>query len=135
MIAGWLQNDLHFNPRVGCIPCAELEAMIFSFIEEEVERILKKNDEDGKTRITAVTVLRFWASLRRVILQDAAAMFVLHPERVDHPLFRLPVFRHPLFSVSRRHVVEMGFLIFAFTNTFNSTYTTGVRHRDAGVSR
>lgn len=75
------------------------------FIENEIEKILIKNDEDGKTRITAVTVLRFWASLRRVILQDAAAMFVLHPERVDHPLFRLPVFRHPLFLVSSIAVV------------------------------
>jgi hypothetical protein len=99
-IAGFDQEDIHFNPRVACEPRKELSDKVFPWIEGEIEKVFEKNNMDDNNRITAVSVLRFWASLRIIILQDAAAMFVLHPERLDHPFFRLPIFRDPLFLVS-----------------------------------
>jgi hypothetical protein len=44
--------------------------------------------------------ISFMMTLNRVFIQDAAAMLVLHPEKIDHPLFRLEVFRSVEFSVS-----------------------------------
>lgn len=99
-MAGFDQDDIHFNPRVACEPPKELSDKIFPWIEGEIEKVFEKNESDDNNRITAVSVLRFWASLRNIILQDAAAMFVLHPERVDHPFLKLPIFRDPLFLVS-----------------------------------
>ncbi len=45
--------------------------------------------------MTAVAFLRMLKALRRVILQDAAAMLIQSPDRKDHCFFR-----HPLFSCS-----------------------------------
>jgi hypothetical protein len=39
-------------------------------------------------------------TLNRVFIQDAAAMLVLHPEKIDHPLFQLEDFWSVEFSVS-----------------------------------
>lgn len=100
VIAGFEESETHFNPRVGCEPPKQLTDCIFPWIEEELEKIFEKNDDDGGSRLTAVCVLRFWSSLRSIILQDAAAMFVLYPDRCDHPLFRLALFQDPLFAVS-----------------------------------
>ena len=100
VLAGFDDDELHFSPRVVCEPPEELQQMIWPWIEEELELVFDAIRRDGKERRTAVCVLRFWICLRTIILQDAAAMFVLHPERCDHPVFRLPVFKSSLFSVS-----------------------------------
>ena len=44
--------------------------------------------------------LSFMMMLNRVFIQDAAAMLVLFPERINHPLFRLEVFGSEEFNVS-----------------------------------
>ena len=85
--------------------------MIWPWIEDELESVFAAIKEDGKSRITAVCVLRFWTTLRRVILQDAAAMFVLHPDRLEHPVLKLPIFRHPLFLVSRHDNDDVFFFL------------------------
>lgn len=100
VLAGFEEDEWHFNPRVGCEPPDALKKMIWPWIEDELEKVFAA--ENGDDRITAVCTLRFWLNLRTVILQDAAAMFVLHPDRIEHPVFKLPVFRSPLFAVSRR---------------------------------
>ena len=68
-LAGFDQEDIHFNPRVACEPRKELSDMIFPWIEGEIETVFQKNNMDDNNRITVVNVLRFWASL-----QDVAAM-------------------------------------------------------------
>ena len=56
-------------------------------------------DKDGE-KTTARQVLQFLCELNRVVLQDAAAMLVLHPERVSLPLFRdVQVFSSEEFEV------------------------------------
>jgi hypothetical protein len=44
--------------------------------------------------------LSFMMTLNRVFIQDVAAMLVLFPERINHPLFRLEVFGSEAFNVS-----------------------------------
>jgi hypothetical protein len=50
-------------------------------------------NELGAGKFTAMNFLSFMMMLNRVFIQDAAAMLVLHPEKIDHPSFRLEVFR------------------------------------------
>ena len=57
-------------------------------------------NELGAGKFTAMNFLAFMMTLNRVFIQDAAAMLVLHPEKIDHPLFRLEVFWSVEFSVS-----------------------------------
>lgn len=54
----------------------------------------------GAGKFTAMNFLSFMVTLNKVFIQDAAAMMILHPERIDHPLFRLEVFRSEEFNVS-----------------------------------
>jgi hypothetical protein len=42
----------------------------------------------------AYEVLKLMKLLNVVFLQDAAAIWVLHPERKEHPIFSMPVFHH-----------------------------------------
>ena len=49
---------------------------------------------------TAYEFLKLMKLLVVVFLQDAAAMCVLHPERKEHPIFKMPVFRDPEWPVS-----------------------------------
>jgi hypothetical protein len=44
--------------------------------------------------------LSFMVTLIRVFIQDAVAMLVKFPERINHPLFRLEVFGSKEFHVS-----------------------------------
>lgn len=104
VLAGFEENDWHFNPRTACEPPEELLKLIWPWIEEELEKVFAANRNDGKSRITAVCVLRYWSTLRRIVLQDVAAMFVLHADRLDHPVMKLPVFHDPLFL---QYVVTM----------------------------
>ena len=46
-----------------------------------------------------------------IILQDAAAMFALHPERRTHTVFRLPIFADPEFLVRFLFVVVVVFVV------------------------
>ena len=101
-MAGFGEDEgLHFNPRTACQPPEGLKRKIFPWIEEEIDKVFAKNEIDSNTRITAISTLRFWVNLRTIILQDAAAMIVLHPDRVvDHPFFRLQLFHDEEFKVS-----------------------------------
>jgi hypothetical protein len=54
----------------------------------------------GAGKFTAMNFLSFMMTLTRVFIQDAAAMLVLHPEKIDYPFFRLEVFWSVELSVS-----------------------------------
>lgn len=101
VIAGFSQEEIYSIRRSHIIPCEELQALIFPFIEEEMARIEAAVNDDKKERPTATCTLRLWLKLRSIILQDAAEIAVLHPERFsEHHLFRMGVFQTDLFKVS-----------------------------------
>ena len=104
-----LEKGGHYNPRTKIQPPKELQQLIFpeleqvtsvvnAAIEERLARIQRK--KKGRARncttplATATSFLRLLKKLRRIILQDAAAMMA---EGRDHPLFGMPVFKSTLF--------------------------------------
>jgi len=101
VIAGFLMGERYAMIRGRAIPSEALQKQIFPFIEGEMENVEAAILRDDKERPTAICTLRLWTKLRTIILQDAAAMFVLHPERKSHCLFGMPVFRSDDFKVSR----------------------------------
>ena len=93
-------NGMYYNPRTDVKPPAELVAETpFAFAISKCERMedLVKNEECPAS--TALHFLRFMKHLAEVFLQDAAAMWVLHEDRREHPLFHLQVFQHELWQV------------------------------------
>ena len=107
VMAGFLQDEGHWNPRTMVEPPEDLLRMIFPFIEEELAKLVESDDN----HVTAMATLKFWQYLRKVIIQDAAVMFLDHGnDRKHHVLWRLPVFKCDAFKVSKR----LGFVIFYF---------------------
>ncbi len=68
---------------------------------------------NGATKWTAFNFLSFMIELNKVFIQDSAAILILHPERGDHPLFQMAVFRSEAFAVSmlRRLLIALSMLI------------------------
>jgi hypothetical protein len=54
----------------------------------------------GDGKFTVMNFLSFMMTLNRLFIPDAAAMLVLFPERINHPLFWLEVFGSKEFHVS-----------------------------------
>lgn len=57
--------------------------------------MLELREKEGTPKdagVTAAAFLTFLICLRRIILQDAAAMLILHPERADHVFFKDSLF-------------------------------------------
>ena len=121
VIAGFSQQEIYSICRSHIVPCEELQEMIFPFIEEEMARVEAAVNEDQTERPTATCTLRLWLKLCSIILQDAAEMAVLHPERfLDHHLFRMELFRTDLFKVSLVCFLFVFCLIVALTNRMSS---------------
>jgi hypothetical protein len=100
VMAGFLQEEGHWNPRTMVEPPDDLLKMIFPFIESELAKLQESDDK----HITAMATLKFWQYLRKVILQDAAVMFIEHGnDRRNHVLWRLPVFKTQAFKVRVCH--------------------------------
>ena len=97
MMASFMQDDVHWNPRTLMEPPEDFLRMIFPFIEEELAKLVESNDN----HVTAMATLKFWQYLRKVIIQDAAVMFLDHgKDRKHHVLWRLPVFKCDASKVS-----------------------------------
>jgi hypothetical protein len=94
-------NGMYYNPRT----IVEVEESLLRltpvgcWLFDAHEAVARAN-ELGAGKFTAMNFLSFMMTLNRVFIQDAAAMLVLFPEKIDHPLFRLEVFRSVEFSVS-----------------------------------
>lgn len=93
-----------FCPREQPQPEEELQRQIFPFLEnafDNVERARENAVEKSAGYLsTAIGFLSCLKRLRAIILQDAAAMMILHEsERAMHPLFAKPVFQSELFQV------------------------------------
>ena len=110
--AGFTDADgMYYSPRTAVEPPESLVKSIFPFAEEQLrlvkeERAEKMADKGGTYMATAVGFLELVIKLRPIILQDAAAIKVLHPQRFDnHPLFESQghftgLFQSPEFIVS-----------------------------------
>ena len=111
-MAGYEADDWYWNPRGNVKPPEELLKLVFPFVDFELERL--EAMEEMK-HVTALCTLRYFKYLRMVVLQDAAAMLVLHPERRDHGLWSMPVFRTTLFKVQLVVFVELFFYFTCLT--------------------
>jgi hypothetical protein len=95
VMAGFEKGDAYWLPRGRAQPTDELCSMIWPWLEGALASVLPQKDQHP----TAVYFLEFLAVLRCVILQDAAAMFVMlrqepaESRRLHHSLFSLPVFQ------------------------------------------
>jgi Centromere DNA-binding protein complex CBF3 subunit, domain 2 len=101
-MAGFETTDGYFLPRGRALPPAQLCEMIWPWIDFALEDALS----DAKPNPTARYFLEFLKSLRIIILQDAAAMFVLlgdcddegERRRLYHSIFNLHVFQTDMFA-------------------------------------
>lgn len=94
-------------PRSQVPPPASLAKEIFSFADEQLNNVREAMNENrrkegaGNYLGSAHNFLEMLIRLRTIILQDAAAMTALHPERVrSHPVYNCPTFRHIFHSES-----------------------------------
>ena len=92
-------EGMYHNICTAVEPPQEALEMIFPWLEQKMEEVDTKCEEDGVDRWTAIMFLRLMKRCRRVVLQDAAAIWVLHPERRTHYLFGLSLFQSELFLV------------------------------------
>ena len=94
-MAGYtLANGMYFNPRsvVGA-PMELLHKTPFKFafeIHRDLHEIVA-HGRDGEGS-TALHFCKLMKNLGVIFLQDAAAMWVLHEDRREHPLFKMDVF-------------------------------------------
>ncbi|KAG7362818.1 centromere DNA-binding like protein [Nitzschia inconspicua] len=87
--AGFREADgLHYNPRVAVIPPTSLTEKVFPCLSDTFQAFTGLSEispEDDK--VTATRFLHFMKVLSEVVIQDAAVIFVEHPNRIHHPLF------------------------------------------------
>jgi hypothetical protein len=95
-------NKFYFNTRTDVIPSDELlvQTPMGSWVYTAFEGVQERANGGHQT---ALHVLRFLCELNKVLVQDAAAMLVLSPDRASHPMFEmLPVFKTEAFEVTSR---------------------------------
>lgn len=97
-MAGFGDEGGHFNPRTMVEPPEDLQNLIFPFAEQCLKDVEEKQMSDDVDRYTAIHFLKLLIQLRRIILQDAAVMLLIAPDRISNPFFHLPVFKHELFK-------------------------------------
>lgn len=98
----------YYNPRAEVDPPAALENLIFTFAGEALEKVIadhaaNASRKGGNYLGSARCFLEMLLRMRTIILQDAAAMKVLHPEKCEgHMIFSAfpEIFRTQLFIVS-----------------------------------
>jgi hypothetical protein len=94
-------NGMYYNPRTmvevdeSLLRPTPVGCWLF-----DAHAAVANANELGVGKFTAMNFLSFMMTLNRVFIQDAAAMLVLHAEKIDHPLFWLEVFWSVEFSVS-----------------------------------
>lgn len=98
----------YYNPRTEVEPPEQLQKLIFTFADEALEKVRLEYTTNaarmgGNYLGAARCFLEMLVRMRTIILQDAAAMKVLHPEKCDGHMFfsAFPeIFRTELFFVS-----------------------------------
>jgi hypothetical protein len=136
--AGFTTNEgRYYNPRALVYPPEELEKKIFPFADAALEKVEAACNSRGSRMGgdylgAAKSFLQMLLRLRTIILQDAAAMKVLHPERCDgHMFFQAfpELFRNQLFLVSSLPVLHC--LIVAAFPCFLTPLFSGIHRENA----
>jgi Centromere DNA-binding protein complex CBF3 subunit, domain 2 len=114
-------NDgAHYNPRTAVTPPSELLAKNFPWAPAELDKVKQFQFNNMRGRPTAIHFLELIVALRReVVVQDAAAMMILNPERATHTFFQMEVFRSPEFAL--------------FKETMRSSLQTMTNPRDSDL--
>ena len=88
------QSLLHYNPQSAFkVEMALLCKTPFKFAFDSWDNLLDyvaASDGEGST---ALHFCRFMKNLAFVFVQDAAAMWLLHEGRCNHPLFKMDLFQ------------------------------------------
>jgi hypothetical protein len=88
-------NYAHAPPFLAPEPPAELRSQVFPWVEGEMAALERRATANPDARDFALKhFLRLLQWLRVVLLQDAAVLFLTHP---DAGLFRCPLFTSPAF--------------------------------------
>lgn len=97
VIAGFEKEDGYFLPRSRCVPSDALQEMVWPWVETVWYYVLIDDEE----HITAKSFLKFLQKLRIILLQDAAALFILCEDgrRLTHVIFETDLFQSSLFTV------------------------------------
>ena len=88
---------VHVCPRSSCKPPDELRKQVFPWVDDAQEKV-RISQAEGNDHRTAIKFLDLMDHLRDILLQDAAAMMVLHPFRKNHLLFQHPLFQSEVFA-------------------------------------
>ena len=98
-MAGFNEVDgMHYNSRTVVEPPKGLLEQVFPFVDVSLAAIESSSQANPNRRhTTAHNFLRMLDCLRRVLLQDAAAMMVMYPERRSSMFFR----RNKLFNTDQ----------------------------------
>ena len=94
-------NGMYYNPRSSVAPQDELLMktpfkFAFSVYGDLMYYVANGNGEGS----TALHFCKFLSNLAVIFLQDAAAMWIEHPHRRNHPLYKLEVFQSDEWKVS-----------------------------------
>ena len=102
-MAGYtVAKGMYFNPRsVVSIPMSLLLKTPFRFAYECYNELLEfvSTSSNGQGS-TALHFCKFLKNLAVIFLQDAAAMWILHENRHNHPLYKMEVFQSDEWKVS-----------------------------------
>ena len=91
---------MHYNPRTWLVVTEELCKLTPLGFAWEAEEFVSRQMLDGEEKYTVVQqFLRCMKQLSIVLLQDAAAIISLYPDRREHPLFHLDSFQQYEFQV------------------------------------
>ena len=87
--AGFLdERSYHCNPQTVKDPSEELQKMIFPWLDVAFKSF-HSNVDSANQKGTAGQWLKSIKMMQIIILQDAAAMYALHPSRMNHQLFHV----------------------------------------------
>ena len=116
---------MHFNPRVvpepaDCLVQATPQGAVSCQMLVELEEKLENDETDVSGKYALYCFFRFLKESGKVLLQDAAAIAVLHPERFNHPLYK----RLPLFGTQEWKVSWRKSFLFYFTSAILTIIVT-----------
>ena len=107
-----MAQGMHYNPcMVVKEGLNELKKMTpFSWVSTCLAGI-EAAALEGHQKYTALCFLKIMDDLNATLLQDAAAMAIKFPERQNHPLYNLKVFRSAQFQVREKicHRIQIAF--------------------------
>jgi hypothetical protein len=96
--AGFREADgMYYNPCVTVKPPRLLRDRVFPWLTE-YQSFTDTYGFPEAEKLTATKFLQFMDHLTEVVLQDAAVIFIQHPNRCYHPLFGLDLFQSQEFK-------------------------------------